>query len=428
LILVLLLLIAFSMLQDPLLAIALPVLGRRLTVAALQAKDVLTYLLVIWLAVTNRNRRPAGPLLLAFALFADVAVAALFASTGVPLASELASAQSILTPVALLLLGWLAGPSDEQLGRLLSFAVWLSLASAVFGCIELFFLPNFWATIGLPAYFTQIKDIPAAFMRPGTGLPYNFWFSTGGQFTRRLVGLSASSLTTGYGLIIPMLALALRPSRAQLSARLQRWWLPVAITLLIATLLTATRGAVACLFLALIYLTCANRRTRAASAALVALIVALVFLVPAAHRALSSTLNGSDGSTPGHVAGVAAAWHAILIHPFAGSGLATAGASSSFGGNAIAAASENSYLVDWVELGLVGLAMVALIFVIAGRRLFVRSPTPGNFVALARASLVVVLGSGVISEQLSTYSTFLVAWLVIGAVAAGRGRDRVALP
>jgi O-antigen ligase len=242
--------------------------------------------------------------------------------------------------------------------------------------------------IGVGTYWSNVKEQSFLLDPRGSGLPGNFFTSSG---TRRLSGSFGDPLSAGYVLaVVVVLVVLSRRSRAT--------WFVLAVTIP-ALLLTLTRAGwiiAACALAptAIRAFMTAGARGRAAIVAAPFVAIALVFLLQPSRTYLRNIFSGRDGSTLGHIDALAA-WdnHDYSIW---GSGLGTVGA-------AIGTGTESVALTIGLQIGLLGLVfyLAALVVIaIQGSRRWGRSGFSREYVG----ACIGVAVSMVLSEQLLTFN------------------------
>ena len=295
------------------------------------------------------------------------------------------------------------------------------LVSALFGvfdCVldKLVGTKEFWRTgIGLTNFLTDIKKQEPYMIE---GLPGNFYGSYGNDFfsVKRLVGFWAGPLTAAYSLLLPLLyyyvdlypdlRTNIRTSRIRSCA--------VMLFLVVAIYLTKTR---AILLLGLLMIgwhtiTHYRKNTRFASLAGISVVVLLLFID---YNALLRFLY--DGSTLGHILSIFEAIKNIKLSLF-GQGFAFVGIYGSVG-------SENTYLSLLGNMGIWGLGLFVFLLV---RQILLCGAAAKKGNAFDRAVFytgIAMAISGMISEQLTAFTTIVPIYILLGAVGSAKERESI---
>jgi hypothetical protein len=272
-------------------------------------------------------------------------------------------------------------------------------AGATYALIECFLPASYLRdVIGVGRYWVEVKQQPFLFGSDGTGLPGNFFTSSG---ARRLSGSFGDPLAAGYviagALVLVMLSRSF-PYRKATGG-----------LLFVALLLTFTRGG---LLLAMSALAPAlvgwfrGLASRAKALAVAVSLIAIVVLLTIGPfgKYLGTVLSGEDSSTRGHLLALFASGdHRYTL---LGEGLGSAGAATGSG-------TENVLITIALQSGLVGVlawsvGTAALIFRCWHR--WRRQNLAASFLGLVCA----IVATMVISEQFLTFSS---GWM-IGLVLA----------
>ncbi|MBO5953722.1 MAG: hypothetical protein J6Q53_06375 [Oscillospiraceae bacterium] len=271
-----------------------------------------------------------------------------------------------------------------------------------------------WRTgIGLTDFLVDIKH-QAPYMIEG--LPGNFYGSYGNDFfsVKRLVGFWAGPLTAAYSLLLPMLFYyfdlheelkpGIRVSRLPKLAAL--------LLLVIGVYLTRTR-AILLLGLLMIGLYSVHHYRKNMRITLLGVIGVIVVLSVMDYGALWRFLY--DGSTAGHILSIIDAVNNTQLSVF-GQGFAYVGIYGSIG-------SENTYLSLLGNMGLWGLCLYVFIF---ARQILLCGAAGKKGNSFDRAVFytgMAMAASGMISEQLTAFTTIAPVYILLGAVGSAKERE-----
>jgi hypothetical protein len=290
-----------------------------------------------------------------------------------------------LLPVGAYFLGRGLALTEEERGRLCRTMLAVAGAVAVYGLVDVYFVPLSWWR-GAAGWF----DVQLGLRSTGlSGLPGNFVYNAGnGVVFRRLTSTFLSPLATSYLLVVALFFIPFR----------RRWGPPLALLLFAALLWTHTRSALIALVFGLLVLAVVRRRPLPVALAVAVAILGLAFVKgydhfgPRTHftpselviqehiakkhpNASNDATSGNESSTTEHLASLRDGARTVIHHPW-GFGLGNAGVTA-VRTDVRVRAGESTYTELGVETGLLG----ALVFVAWSlamlRRLLVRRPWLG---------------------------------------------------
>lgn len=424
--------IAVSAVQDPVAAWLSLHTSPTVAYAVVVAKylGALLLLAAAWLG-DPRQTKVLPPLILVGAAYVLLAMTYLLLP-GAKHGSMLVASQSLVMPVVLTSAGFLITPSTRDIRTLLAFISVLAVVSVLLGTLDQLLLPasTIWTKyLDLGDFLTRVKGVPADWLIDG--LPFNFFYSAGHLELRRLVGLSGSPLATGYSLLLPLLLwLTIAAGRGYGVAASRVRPRVFVLVIGVGVLLTLTRGAIVSGIGGGMAISVLARRSETVStqrwariAGGVAVALALAMALPPARAVVGSTINGTEGSAAGHIAGSRAGLADLRRVIVMGGGLGTAGGAGQLGRAEVSSgAGEDAYLVIAAQIGVPGMILFgAWLSTIAVALLRARRLHRGEIELYAIGSIGVLVAyslSGFFSEQLLTFTTFSAGWIMLGAVSS----------
>ncbi len=273
-----------------------------------------------------------------------------------------------------------------------------------------------WRTgIGLTRYLTDVKHQGPYMV---LGLPGNFYGSYGGDFfsVKRLVGFWAGPLTAAYSLLLPMLFYYF-DVHEELKPGIRVSRLPKLIALLLLVVgvyLTRTR-AILLLGILMIGMYSVFHFRKNMRITLLGVLGVVAVLSVMDYGALWRFLY--DGSTVGHIISIIEAIENIKLSIF-GNGFAYVGIYGSIG-------SENTYLSLLGNMGVWGLALFVCIF---GRQILrCRAAAKGgnSFDQAVFYTGIAMAATGMISEQLTAFTTIAPVYILLGTVGSAKERKTI---
>lgn len=264
----------------------------------------------------------------------------------------------------------------------------------------------FWTDfVGIGNLYSEIKGIMNY-----KGLPGNFYgYSAAGEFTRkRLVSVWGNPLTSGYNLLVPMvyyIVMLVNRKHTRDYCKNTVYGLVFACAIILSytrAIILGTLIAIACLF---IYKN-SHKVKNIIVAFLMTVCVAIIYLIVGDKKALFQFLY--DGSTIAHIDHLVAN---IVRVGFTGSGIGGFGST------------ESVYLSIWGQIGFVGLVLFCLVSLQAIMNAF-KNVEKFHDIALATAiSWITFMITGVISEQLTAFTTIVPWYILLGIVQANRSPE-----
>lgn len=391
----------------------------------------LVYLLLLW---QMHNHRFAFDAVIGLGVFFVALVVTYLMMGPEGEGNSITAARALVNPVLLFTAGRLLCPSDLQTRTLVRAIVAVSIITVLLGAIEQFLLSTgaIWkGWVGLESYLLEVKGVVSTALRPGTGVTHNFWFlSPAGQY-RRLAGLSASPLSTGYYLVLPAVITLVLTVRRRGETFLPRYRWVVVVIIWIGLLLTITRGAILASLSALgVAMLLRGRRAREKNQFRPLMVIGALALLsilavkPVRQMSLDALLL-RDRSAPGHIAAIREGFDRLDSVLWTGRGLGSAGGSSQFGGvGANLVIGENSYFVVAHQLGVPGLLLfltwlLSLLAALLSRWRRTQGWRRDLYASMAGVLIGYAI-SGFVSEQLLTFTSVAHFWLLSGALLSLR--------
>jgi O-antigen ligase/polysaccharide polymerase Wzy-like membrane protein len=267
--------------------------------------------------------------------------------------------------------------TQAERSRLCQTVLFTAAAVAVYGLIDVYFVPLSWWRQSSGWFSDQLGLTYHGL----SGLPENFVYNEGGGVIfRRLTSTFLSPLATGYLLVVALFCLPLRG---------RRWAPPVAALLLAALLATHTRAALLALVGGLLVIAALRRAVFPAALAVLVAVLGFAFvkaydhLGPRTHftptelakqeanahqhpDANHDATSANESSASEHFASFRAGLRTAIHHP-QGFGIGNAGVTAERT-NVTVEAGESTYTELAVETGLLGgLAFIAWSVALLGR-------------------------------------------------------------
>ncbi len=335
---------------------------------------------------TKLNR--TDTLIILFLLFLTVP----FALSSASIEARVAGFRGLaLLPVLFLIGRWLRLPS-KQLRPFFRLLVAIAAAVAIFGLIEAYLLPQgFWLSIGHEEFYLMKRG------RPIQGTLYTnmrFWLPGADVPIRRVASITGDPLISSYLLAF---ALLLMLSYTVIHRRTNLLFVPLALAITVAMLLTLSRGATLTVLIAggiLVLSRMSVRRFQYLT--LLGLLGAIVFALAFSDTILSITYG------QGHIEQLHSGLIRGLNHPLGlGTGTASSTASAitkAQGGSEIFVGGGDSYIGSTAtQIGIVGLTLFVAIMLSMCSDLYrmgvqrLRAATPRSWLYLATAATLAAL-------------------------------------
>ncbi len=381
-------------------------------------KDLTMIGLLVAAVFTHRiERRLMSATLLYLAGFAVTFVITMIRK--VPLMNALQSGRGMLLMPVFLCIG--SAVSDRKTFRDVVIRRYfpMLLVSALFGFADyaldkLVGTQEFWRSgIGLTPYLADVKQQSPYMVM---GLPGNFYGSYGGDYfsVKRLVGFWAGPLTAAYSLLLPMLFYYIDlHEELKPGLRVSRLLKLVALLVfVVAVYLTRTRAILLLGILMIGLYSVVHFRKNMRIIMLGALGVVAVLSVMD-YGALWRFLY--DGSTAGHIISVVDAVRNMKLSIF-GQGFAYIGIYGSIG-------SENTYLSLLGNMGIWGFCLYVFIFTQQILRCRTAGKSGNSFDRAVFYTGMALAASGMISEQLTAFTTIAPFYILLGAVGSAKERE-----
>ena len=404
--------------QDILLPLVFKYTGMVSVVSVLfYLKDVLMLGLFVAAIFSHRiERRLMSASLLYLAGFAVTFVITMFRN--VPLMNVLQSGRGMLLVPLFLCIGSAVSDKEAFRDTVIRKYFPVLLASVLFGIADwaldkVIGTKDLWRTgIGLTQYLEVVKHQGPYMVE---GLPGNFYGSYGGDYfsVKRLVGFWAGPLTAAYSLLLPMLFYYfdlhedLKPGIR--TSRLPR--LMALLLLVVGIYLTRTR-AMLLLGLLMIGLYSLFHFRKNMRITLLGVLGVVAVLSVMDYGALWRFLY--DGSTIGHIISIVAAVENMKLSLF-GQGFAYVGIYGSIG-------SENTYLSLLGNMGIWGLSLFLYLLIRQILRCKNAGKSGNSFDRAVFYTGAAMAISGMISEQLTAFTTIAPVYILLGMVGSGKER------
>lgn len=329
---------------------------------------------------------------------------------GIDLATLAGSLRSWILAPCLMVIGFNLSRSQGSFNKILKFFSRFFVFVAILGIIE--YVTDVYITSTIPFWTDVVKigdfitDVKGMGKTLVYGLPGNFYGSYGNGYfsTKTLVSIYGNHLTFAYLAAIPCFYYFY----SVLYRKKRRPFVQFAIVY-VSLLLSYTRIIIFMVTLIMVAMAIV-KSGRFRTFAIAALPVFAVVLMMNINRLISYVV---DGSTIGHIASILGALESIS--PL-GNGIATFGIWGGVG-------TESTYLSCLGQLGLLGLLMYLIcnfvpVASVASSFKFSQKKGPYDFMALAVISAsIVMLASGLISEQLGAYTSIAPFYVLLGYYA-----------
>lgn len=406
-------LLVWIVFQDFFLGIFYRVTGHAfLTNLMFYSKDVLMVLLFAWAFIRNAfiNRKIILWEVLFMCIFFFAAANGM-RQGDIGLKSILASMRGILLLPVFVFVGYAIGDKTKFrkhfMERYMPFLVFVALFGIADYVLDITIgTKSFWTDfVGLGQYMADIKGQVARLV---LGLPGNFYtYKNGAYFAqKRLVSFWGGPLTSAYALAIPCIYYFVTIMNTK-----NRFYGYIKVNRLtkflgfgvcaIAIALSHTRAMLLLvgMFLVIYYFVKTKKFEYIAYAAPFVILIVIMF---------SSKIWGYlyNGSTIGHINGIA---NSIIHLSFLGDGIGSFGVNSAQG-------TESTYITMMGQMGVVGVILYAMGFLIPiyyCSRKFKKEKMDRLTTVIILCSLVYAV-SGVISEQLTAYTTIAPYYILVG--------------
>lgn len=343
-----------------------------------------------------------------------------------------ASFRTLLLPIMFVLVGKWLYLTRQEIKSLVNVIIGISVFSILFGFIEMFFpVDKFWnGMLNLYGYLRNLKGLSLhGFVND---VPGNFWGYT--RF-RRMASFFASPLALGYYLIFPILLVFVFKINGFRGKKLGFFFL----LLVVGLLLTETRAAVVAVIIGIVLVVAKEYKkfffTFWIKKRLIRylLIAILIFSLPfifseRARDFFIKTVTVKEGRVLGHSIALEKSIGNMGEVIFLGKGIGSAGAWSGIGGSVVKSlAGENAYLPIMAQIGGIGLIIFLLWWVAVYRSVCFRAVKVGRndvyLESIVRAVIVanvVYFLTGIVSEQILTFTSVAHFWILTGAVLGMR--------
>lgn len=269
--------------------------------------------------------------------------------------------------------------------------------------------------VGLTRYLVDVKHQEPYMVQ---GLPGNFYGSYGNDFfsVKRLVGFWAGPLTAAYSLLLPMLFYYfdvhedLKPG-----IRVSRLPKLMALLLLVVGLYLTRTRAMLLLGILMIGLYSVIHFRKNMRITLLGVLGVIAVLSVMDYGALWRFLY--DGSTVGHIISIVEAVENMKLSLF-GQGFAYVGIYGSIG-------SENTYLSLLGNMGIWGLCLFVYLFARQILRCRVAAKRGNSFDQAVFYTGIAMAASGMISEQLTAFTTIAPVYILLGVVGSAKERKTI---
>jgi len=340
--------------------------------------------------------------------------------------TALTTFRSAILPIILLLVGKWLNVRERELTMLVKVVVFVSVISILFGFVEMVIPVNkLWnGVLDLHGYLTTVKGLRLGFIK---NVPGNFWGFVG---IRRMAGTFASPLALGYFLIVPILLLFS-------STYLTRKKVFILLFLICGLLLTETRAAIMGTIIGIFLyhaelsnLLAFKMRKRFLSIFLVFfLIFAILLIYSPTRNFFLASMTRKEGRIIGHIKALERSLVNVQETILMGKGFGLAGCWATMQSGKISGAGESAYLSVMYQIGGIGLLTFLIwwfLIVFRLQRQYLKCINNDLWRNLCKAmvclSLVYFL-TGLISEQILTFSSVAHFWILTGALLGSKKEE-----
>lgn len=323
---------------------------------------------------------------------------------GIEFISLISSLRGFLLLPCFLLIGFSIKKKNEFYSKLIKFLSKGLFIVSLFGIVDfvidsyVFSTIPFWTdVIGIGRYFVDIKGQSDRLI---LGLPGNFYGQYGGDFfsQKRLVSFWGIPLTAAYVLIIPTLIYFLK----QIGVKKVSYKTTCSFLIVfLSVILTFTRAIIIPL-VAVLLLLLFKKNKKIRKYVFFFMICCFILLIFSFDKVVEYLY---DGSTVGHIDEF---FKSLNELNFFGSGIGSIGIS---GGNA----TESSYLACLGQIGIIGLILYVIGNVVPIMALYKKYKVTGDNIYLCFVLIgIVMLITGIISEQLFAFTTICPYYISVG--------------
>lgn len=270
---------------------------------------------------------------------------------------------------------------------------------------------RFWRdTVGVTNYLTDIKGQGERLVQ---GLPGNFYGQYGNEFfsVKRLVSIWMNPLTAAYLMALPFVFYSAKLIRDPQSRTYQ---LVIKLLILGSSIYFTHTRAIILIMVGLFVLYLILHPTKKNYICLSCLFVCGILVGIVFFDKFLAILY--DGSTLGHISGIVGAISNLEFRLF-GSGFGHIGISGSV-------SSESQYLTVLGNMGIVGLAAYLFFLIYPLIKIKKSHKKSSFFVAIIYMGLGYII-TGLISEQLSAYTTIVPYYLILGVLMKQAEGERI---
>jgi N-acetylglucosaminyldiphosphoundecaprenol N-acetyl-beta-D-mannosaminyltransferase len=402
--------------------------------ALLLVKDVAVFgMLVALVPLARATFRWSLPDFLAAGYVGVLAVYTIvprLAGDQLPLMAVVSGLRELLVPVELYALGRLAGTAGADVGWLARLAIWVGFAAAAFAIVTVALVPaSVWATtLDMPRFLREVQGIESA--RTLTSVSIAATYGEDALFIRAIGPFTHPVGAANY-LVLPLVLIGgWAVARVRATPRIALAILVVGVTLVVAIVMTISRGAWLAAAIAIVVIAWRTGHLRLAVAG-VLVVTAILALIPPYSYAIWSAASGSDPSTIGHGTTIENAVSVLAGNPL-GLGVGYGGYFGSASGVDVVAAGETLYLTIAVAAGPAALALfVGWIAVLTMRlvastgRTAIEQGVSDGWVRLAiGAATLGFAAMALVSSPWMRFTTAATFWMLLGLTASMAWRTR----
>lgn len=382
------------MMQNILSLFSSNVLSGQLAQLMILYKDIILWGVVILYALSSLKIKISIVPLLLFGLYIFTE---LFQGA-VDVYTKLVCFRQLVTPVVLVIYGRALRLNYDEIVDYTIFVVKLGFYQAIFGLIERFILGDeFWLAINISALFEN-KGFSKWVLSglPGNYYSYDFYYSIGDSI-KRLVGVTTDPLLTVHYLALCLVILIFSSKNEYANSNIMY------IILLVATILTLSKGGLLIIVVAYIYKASMKNKILAYMCGIIAMSVLFIIIQSDLLRTIAI-----------HILGVTSAFVNVSLF---GQGLGTSGNLASLGAGSLTAG-ESFWGMILGQIGIVGLILFCFMIYVASK--FSLKYNKGNICYATVAYVVAVMIEGILSESAINYVGSGCGFILLGLLSKKR--------
>lgn len=412
-------LMIWCILQDFVLSILYKIIGNAVLINLIfYSKDVMLVVLFLWALKKIFRKNKYQMIIYIYLLIVVFAVLISMSKGDSTISSIIQNVRNVILLPCFCLIGYsIKNRNDFEKFITNKYFKWI-LISVIFGiadyCLDMTIgTADWWKTgIGFTNYYSDIKQQAGKML---FGLPGNFYGSYGvGYFAvKRLVGFWGNPLTCAYTLVIPLFYTFLKIAEKRNFRKINKGNIFSIFTFVILFLGLYFSHTRAILFLfgiiALVYIFLYMKKSPWLFLCTTSIFCIVLFMID-----YSSIIKFVyDGSTIGHIQEVSNFLKQVRISVL-GHGIDFAGTSS-----ATDIGTESAYLTLIGNVGVVGMIFYVIIFAVPIRKIFKSFSKNSTMRKAVGLSGIVLMITGLLSEQLFAYTTIAPFYILMGYEFAG---------